>query len=78
MGVPRTKQAGNSGVIHSEIYYDPKMARQGNVSTVVFFRRHNIEHDLCSKLIVASDASELPRLRSIINGSSKTHSPSLS
>lgn len=60
----------NSGVIHSGIYYKPgslkaKMAREGNRSTVDFCRRHNIEHDICGKLIVASDASEIPRLEAI-------------
>ncbi len=58
----------NSGVIHSGIYYKPgslkaRMARQGNSSMVDFCRRYNIEHDMCGKLIVASDPSELPRLQ---------------
>src|SRR3954467_2010312 len=60
----------NSGVIHSGIYYKPgslkaKMARQGNQSTVEFCRRHNIEHEICGKLIVASNNSELPQLEAI-------------
>jgi L-2-hydroxyglutarate oxidase len=60
----------NSGVIHSGIYYKPgslkaKMARQGNASTVDFCRRYNIEHEICGKLIVASDVSELSRLHAI-------------
>ena len=60
----------NSGVIHSGFYYKPgslkaKMARKGNLSTVEFCRRHNIEHDICGKLIVASNSSELPRLEAI-------------
>ena len=60
----------NSGVIHSGIYYKPgslkaRMARQGNSSTIDFCRRYSIEHDLCGKLIVASDSSELPRLQAL-------------
>ncbi len=60
----------NSGVIHSGIYYKPgslkaRMARQGNSSMIDFCRRYNIEHDVCGKLIVASDPSETPRLQSI-------------
>ena len=61
----------NSGVIHSGIYYKPgslkaKMARLGNASTVDFCRRYNVEHDLCGKLIVASDPSEVTRLQAFI------------
>ncbi len=57
----------NSGVIHSGIYYKPgslkaRMARQGNSSMVDFYRQHSIEHEVCGKLIVASDSSELTRL----------------
>ncbi len=60
----------NSGVIHSGIYYKPgslkaKMARGGNASILEFCRQHNIEHDVCGKLIVAADASELTRLQGI-------------
>ncbi|MBV8903026.1 MAG: L-2-hydroxyglutarate oxidase, partial [Acidobacteriia bacterium] len=60
----------NSGVIHSGIYYKPgslkaRMARQGNCSMVEFCRKNNIEHDICGKLIVASDNSELPRLHAL-------------
>jgi (S)-2-hydroxyglutarate dehydrogenase len=60
----------NSGVIHSGIYYKPgslkaRMARRGSSSIVEFCRRYHIEHDICGKLIVASDPSELPRLQTL-------------
>ena len=57
----------NSGVIHSGIYYKPKslkaiLAREGNRSMVAFCEQHGIQHDVCGKLIVATETSELPQL----------------
>ena len=57
----------NSGVIHSGIYYKPgsfkaRFAREGSRSMVEFCREHNIKHDVCGKVIVATRESELPRL----------------
>jgi len=57
----------NSGVIHSGIYYKPgslkaRFAVEGNRSMVEFCREHGIKHEVCGKLIVASNASELPHL----------------
>ncbi|MGH8442123.1 MAG: L-2-hydroxyglutarate oxidase [Nevskiaceae bacterium] len=68
----------NSGVIHSGAYYTPgsfkaEFCRNGNRSMTEFCRRHGIPHEICGKLIVAADRSELPRLerlhqRAIANG----------
>jgi L-2-hydroxyglutarate oxidase len=68
----------NSGVIHSGIYYKPgsKKARtcvQGRRELVAFAKQHGIKHDVCGKVIVAVEESELPRLdqihqRGIANG----------
>jgi (S)-2-hydroxyglutarate dehydrogenase len=68
----------NSGVIHSGIYYKPgslkaRMAREGNRSMIEFCREHGIAHDICGKIIVACDETELPRLeelhrRGVANG----------
>lgn len=57
----------NSGVIHSGLYYKPGslkavLGREGNASMVAFCRELGIEHDVCGKLIVAVDETELPRL----------------
>jgi (S)-2-hydroxyglutarate dehydrogenase len=62
----------NSGVIHSGIYYKPgsfkaKFARQGNRSMVEFCQEHGIEHDICGKVIVATDQAELPLLEKLFN-----------
>jgi L-2-hydroxyglutarate oxidase len=55
----------NSGVIHSGIYYKPgsfkaKFAKAGSQSMVEFCQKHNIEHDICGKVIVATKPEELP------------------
>jgi L-2-hydroxyglutarate oxidase len=57
----------NSGVIHSGIYYKPgsfkaRFARAGNRSMVEFCQAHNIEHEICGKVIVATEDWELPLL----------------
>ena len=68
----------NSGVIHSGIYYQPgslqaTFARNGNRSMVDFCRQHGIRHDVCGKIIVATEPHELPMLerlyrRGLANG----------
>jgi L-2-hydroxyglutarate oxidase len=57
----------NSGVIHSGIYYTPgsfkaRFARDGNRSMTEFCQEHGIEHDICGKVIVATNQQELPLL----------------
>jgi L-2-hydroxyglutarate oxidase len=57
----------NSGVIHSGIYYKPgsfkaQFARQGNQTMVAFCREHGIQHEICGKVIVATEPWELPLL----------------
>ncbi len=60
----------NSGVIHSGIYYKPgsfkaTFARAGNRSMVEFCREHGIKHDICGKVIVATEDKELPLLEKL-------------
>lgn len=60
----------NSGVIHSEIYYKPgsfkpRFCRQGARSMVKYCREHGIKHDVCGKVIVATEEKELPLLGDI-------------
>lgn len=57
----------NSGVIHSGIYYKPgsfkaKFARAGSESMTRFCEKYAIAHDICGKVIVATQANELPLL----------------
>ncbi len=68
----------NSGVIHSGIYYKPgsfkaQFCREGNESMIAFCRQYGVPYDVCGKVIVATDASEIPALerlhtRAIENG----------
>lgn len=68
---PAKHQTGrNSGVIHSGIYYKPgsykaKFAHAGAVSMVEFCKEHGIPHDVCGKVIVATQESELPLLENL-------------
>lgn len=60
----------NSGVIHSGIYYTPgsfkaRFAKQGSKSMVDFCEMHNIEYDICGKVIVATNKDELPLLENL-------------
>lgn len=60
----------NSGVIHSGIYYKPgslkaKNCVEGRRELVAFVKEHDISHDLCGKIIVATDESELSHLDKI-------------
>lgn len=57
----------NSGVIHSGIYYAPgslkaQLAVAGRHELVQFCRHHDILHEMCGKLIVATSRHELARL----------------
>ncbi|AFY76750.1 putative dehydrogenase [Pleurocapsa sp. PCC 7327] len=60
----------NSGVIHSGIYYKPgsfkaKFCREGCRSMVAFCQEHNIAHEVCGKVIVATEPQELPLLENL-------------
>ena len=60
----------NSGVIHSGIYYKPgsykaKNCVDGRRELVKFAKDHNIPHDICGKVIAATDEKELPFLNKI-------------
>ncbi|GAA1855280.1 L-2-hydroxyglutarate oxidase [Asanoa iriomotensis] len=68
----------NSGVIHAGVYYKPgslkaRLCAAGRASMVDFCATHGIAHEVCGKLIVAADESEVPRLhalheRAVANG----------
>ena len=60
----------NSGVIHSGLYYKPgslkaKNCIQGRHELVAFAKEHGIKHDICGKVVVATDKSELPNMEKI-------------
>ncbi len=62
----------NSGVIHSGLYYTPgslkaKNCVSGRHELVAFAKEHNVAHDVCGKVVVATKESELPFMEKIYN-----------
>lgn len=60
----------NSGVLHCGLYYKPgstkaRLAVSGIQEMVAFCREHQIPHDVCGKLVVATDEKELARLHDL-------------
>ena len=77
-GVARHQSGHNSGVIHSGIYYKPgslkaRLCVEGASAMVNFCRQNNLPHEVCGKVIVATnqpEAEALPALmeRGVANG----------
>jgi L-2-hydroxyglutarate oxidase len=76
---PALHQTGrNSGVIHSGVYYAPgslkaRLCTRGRELLLEFCEREGVPYEVCGKVIVAADESELPALhelhrRSVANG----------
>ena len=60
----------NSGVLHSGLYYKPgslraRLAVAGIRQMAEFCQENGIAHEICGKLVVAADDSEVPRLRDL-------------
>ena len=63
-GIARHQTGHNSGVIHSGVYYAPgslkaRFSREGGAALVEFCREHGIRHEVCGKVIVATERDEL-------------------
>jgi L-2-hydroxyglutarate oxidase len=70
-GLGRHQTGHNSGVIHSGIYYKPgsfkaRFAVEGCRLMVEFCKEHGIAHDVCGKIIVATEDSELPQIQKLL------------
>ncbi|MBV9611968.1 MAG: FAD-dependent oxidoreductase, partial [Acidobacteriaceae bacterium] len=75
-GVGQHQSGHNSGVLHAGTYYAPgslraRLAVRGIRQMVAFCRENDIPHDVCGKLIVASEESELPRLQALFERGQK-------
>ncbi len=72
----------NSGVIHAGLYYRPgslkaQMAVEGAKRMVAFCQEHNLPHELCGKVVVATREEELPRLQELYRRGSTNGVPGL-
>ena len=68
--VGRHQTGNNSGVLHAGLYYKPgsskaRLAVSGIREMIAFCREHGVAHEVCGKLVVAVDETELPRLRDL-------------
>ncbi len=60
----------NSGVLHCGLYYKPgslkaRMAVEGIREMTAFCQTHGLPHEICGKVVVATDEQEIPRLRDL-------------
>ncbi len=60
----------NSGVIHSGMYYKPGSLKatnciKGRHELVAFAKEYGVKHDVCGKVVVATDEKELPHMEKI-------------
>jgi len=70
-GPARHQTGNNSGVLHCGLYYKPgsqkaKLAVEGIRRMVEFCQRHNVAHEICGKLVVATELEEIPRLHELL------------
>lgn len=61
----------NSGVIHSGLYYKPgslkaRLCGEGRAAMVRFCQEHGIPHEICGKIVVATEEREVPGLNELL------------
>jgi L-2-hydroxyglutarate oxidase len=70
-GPGRHQTGHNSGVLHCGLYYQPgsskaRMAVQGIRKMVEFCSRHQVQYEMCGKIVVATQTQEIPRLHDLM------------
>jgi (S)-2-hydroxyglutarate dehydrogenase len=70
-GFGRHQSTHNSGVLHAGLHYKPgsmraRMAVTGVRLMTEYCREKGIAHEICGKLVVAVDESEIPRLKDLL------------
>jgi (S)-2-hydroxyglutarate dehydrogenase len=81
--VGRHQTGHNSGVIHSGIYYKPGSLKARNcvagaAAMVEFCKEQRIPYEICGKVVVATDQSELPGLEELKRRGAANGVPGLS
>ena len=76
ISVGRHQSGHNSGVLHAGLYYQPgsakaRLAVRGIRMMIAFCREHGIAHEICGKLVVATEAGEIPRLHNLFERGQK-------
>ncbi|MCS1409676.1 MAG: L-2-hydroxyglutarate oxidase LhgO [Verrucomicrobia subdivision 3 bacterium] len=66
----RHQSAHNSGVLHCGLHYKPRslkarLALSGAQEMMQFCRRHGIGHQRCGKIVVATDQTQIDRLKAL-------------
>jgi len=69
-GLAAHQTGHNSGVLHSGIYYKPGSlravnCREGKFAMEAFCEQEGLPYDVCGKVIVAVDETEIPRMEKI-------------
>tara|TARA_A100001015_G_scaffold316158_1_gene429743 strand:+ start:965 stop:2152 length:1188 start_codon:yes stop_codon:yes gene_type:complete len=72
------QSGNNSGVLHCGLSYNPgslkaKLSVEGISKMIAFCKKHHIDHDICGKLVVATNEFEMKSLenlgkRGVLNG----------
>jgi (S)-2-hydroxyglutarate dehydrogenase len=70
--VAQHQSGHNSGVLHAGLYYAPgsykaRLAVAGIREMTAFCRAHGVPHEICGKLVVATNDAEVPRLRALLD-----------
>ena len=70
--VGRHQTGNNSGVLHAGLYYKPgslkaRLAVSGIRQMTAFCREHGVPHEICGKVVVATDDAETARLRDLVD-----------
>ena len=68
--IAKHQTGNNSGVIHSGIYYKPQSLKaqnclRGYQMLVDFCQKENVPHEICGKIVVASDQAQIPLLNNL-------------
>jgi L-2-hydroxyglutarate oxidase len=69
--IARHQTGHNSGVMHSGLYYKPgslkaRLCVEGRAAMVQFCEENEIPHEICGKIIVATEEGEIPGLQELL------------